>query len=329
MSRVHQRVLRAVRLLPQAVKIGIAEPDPPEEEPEPQRVERPRSASPRPRPSAPVSRAPRRTPPSTPKPQPPAPDRELLKKIEELEASLSAAEAQNAELAQAKSKLESEIDGVKADYEGRKRELEANAASQAAKVADEARAKAKEEGWNAGHSEGLAAAQAEVKKEYLDRFSALVSVLEGINGRLEEDFSKLVALNQPRMIRVWTEMLRRMLHRQVELHPDTINIVLSDLLSRLSDKSQIVIYAAPDDIAHLEADMDAEFREVLRGVHHLDLKADLNVEPGSCIVETSLGVYDARWRTQMGQVESVVDNIFQQVAKENRESGEAQKEAGA
>ncbi len=319
MSRVHQRVLRAVRLLPQAVKIGIADSDSPEDEPK-QQEERPRpSVSTRSRPSAPVNRTARRTPP------PPNPNRELLQKIDELQEKLNEAEAKNAALTQERDKLASEIDGIREDYEGRKKELEAGAAAQAAKVAEEARAKAKDEGWNTGHSEGLSAAQTEVKKEYLDKFSGLVSVLEGINKRLEESFTKLVSLNQPHMIRMWTEMLRRMLHRQVNLHPETIGIVVSDLLSRLSDKNQVVIYVAPDDVAHLESDMDAEFREVLRGVHHLDIKADLNVEPGSCIVETSLGVYDARWRTQMGQVESVVDNVFQQIVKDERKD---EKEAG-
>ena len=32
-------------------------------------------------------------------------------------------------------------------------------------------------------------------------------------------------------------------------------------------------------------------------------------------METSLGVYDARWRTQLEQVGGIVDEIFQQVAK--------------
>ncbi len=122
-------------------------------------------------------------------------------------------------------------------------------------------------------------------------------------------------LNQPRLIRVWSEMLRRMLQRQVELNPDTIDYVLSELLSRLSDKNQILIYVSPEDMKHLEGELDTKFQEALRGVKKLELKSDPNVETGSCIIETGLGVYDARWKTQMSQVESVVDEIFQQVKK--------------
>ena len=113
-------------------------------------------------------------------------------------------------------------------------------------------------------------------------------------------------------------MLRRMLHRQVELNPDTIDSVLAELLSRLSDKNQILIYVSPDDIKHVEANVDTKFREALRGVKKLELKSDPNIENGSCIVETGLGVYDARWKTQMGQVEAVVDEVFQQSAKEDK-----------
>ena len=104
-----------------------------------------------------------------------------------------------------------------------------------------------------------------------------------------------------------------MLHRQIELNPDTIDTVLTELLSRLSDKNQVLIYVSPEDQKHLEGELDPKLQEILRGVKKLEIKSDPNVEQGSCIIETGLGVYDARWRTQMGQVESVIDDIFQQV----------------
>ena len=324
MSRIPQRVLRSVRLLSQEpVKIGIApEPEPPVKEDLPEEGGQPDS------PSASLDNGgdalevghSSADSESVPAPKGPSEaEQELMRQIEILQKNLGEAEFKNAELTEAKAKLDAEIDGVKADYIKKKKAIEADAASIASKAGEEARTRGHEEGWNAGHSEGLKQARAEIEKEYLDKFSSLVSSLEALTQRLNENFSELIALNQPRMIRLWTEMLRRMLRRQVELNPDTIDTVLSDLLSRLSDKSQVVIYVSPEDIAHLEADMDKQFQEVLRGVHKLELKADTNVDRGSCIVETSLGIYDARWRTQMDQVGSVIDNILQQIVKDDKE----------
>ena len=310
-SLAHQRVLRTVRLLPQAVKIGILESEIKQSGVKPQE----------PKQQAPEKKI--TPPPSAPKVVQVKMSERNSKELEELTVqikaltnSLSNAEVANAELTEAKKKLESEIGGIRSDYEKRRKTLESEAQANAKKIADKARDQAISEGQIKGYEDGLKKAREEVEQEYLEKFSSLAGIIEGVGKKLDENFAELVKLHQPRMIRMWTEMLKRMLFRQVELNPDTIDSVLSELLSRLSDKNQILIYVSPDDMKNLEGKLDTKFQEALRGAKRVELKSDPNVQNGSCIVETSLGVYDARWKTQMSQVESVVDEIFQQVNKE-------------
>ena len=309
----HQRVLRTVRLLPQAVKIGILESEIKQEgTPPEQKADTPDKPSSDKKPESP-KRA-----------QVKIPERyareidELTAHVASLANSLSGAEVKNMELSEDNARLQSEISSVRSDYESRRKKLESEAQANAKKIADKAREQAISEGQVRGYEEGLKKAREEVEREYLEKYSALAGVIDNLGKKLESDFAELVKLNEPRMIRIWTEMLRRMLYRQVELKPDTIDTVLSELLSRLSDKNQILIYVSPDDMKHLEGELDTKFREALRGTKKLELKSDPNIENGSCIVETGLGVYDARWKTQMTQVESVVDEIFQQVKKEDK-----------
>ena len=323
-SVAHQRVLRTVRLLPQAVKIGILESEIKQSgvKPEPKQVKQESpvlnlnivdkneksggkiSAS---RPAAQVHV---KMPAQNSKEI-----AELTAQIKALTNSLSNAEIANVELSEAKKKLESEIGGIKSDYEKRRKTLESEAQANAKKIADQALEKALAEGKTKGYEEGLKKAREEVEQEYLQKFSGLAGVIEGIGKKLDENFAELVKLHQPKLIRMWTEMLKRMLFRQVELNPDTIDSVLSEVLSRLSDKNQILIYASLDDVKKLESELDTKFQEALRGAKRVEVKADPNVQNGSCIVETSLGIYDARWKTQLSQVESVVDEIFQQSSK--------------
>jgi len=68
-------------------------------------------------------------------------------------------------------------------------------------------------------------------------------------------------------------------------------------------------------LALLEDKLEGEFGEILRGVKRLELKPDAHVDKGSCIVETNLGIYDARWRTQFEQIDGVVDSLFQKLGK--------------
>jgi flagellar assembly protein FliH len=83
----------------------------------------------------------------------------------------------------------------------------------------------------------------------------------------------------------------------------------------VSDKNHIVIYASSEDVELLQDRLQGEFGDVLRGAKHLELKPDTNVDKGSCIVETNLGVYDARWRTQLEQIGMVVEKLLQQLGK--------------
>ena len=293
-----------MRLLPQAVKIGILENEIKQSGTKPDTKPEPTKPAPRP----PIQKVQVNLPNAKE-------IEELTAQVKALTNSLSNAEIKNMELSEAKMKLESEINGIKSDYERRKKTLEAEANANAKKIADKARDAAISEGQVRGYEEGLAKAREDVEKEYVNKFSNLAGIIETLGKKLDDSFNELVKLNQPRLIRVWTEMLKRMLYRQVEFNPDTIDSVLSELLSRLSDKNQILIYVSPEDKKHLEGKLDKKFQEALRGAKKVELKSDPNVENGSCIVETGLGVYDARWKTQMSQVESVVDEIFQQTSK--------------
>ena len=306
----HQRVLRTVRLLPQAVKIGILESEIKQEGTKPDQPEQNAKTVKAGKNSAQKLQI------NTPSVNAQELD-ELTAQIKALTNSLSTAELANSQLSEAKARLESEIDGIKSEYESRRKTLESEANSNAKKIADQAREKAQQEGYNKGYNEGLSQARQEVEQEYLQKFSDLAGVIDNLGKKLNENFSELVKLNQPRLIRVWVEMLRRMLQRQVELNPDTIDSVLTELLERLSDKNQVLIYVSPEDLKHVESEIDSKFQEALRGVKRLEIKADPSVEKGSCLVETSLGVYDARWKTQINQIESVVDEVFQQAAKED------------
>lgn len=294
MSSVRQKVLRTVRLLPQAVKIGME----PEAALSPVREEEQPLNEPSP-------------------PQEPVKSREdeLQEQLAELRNRLRDAEARAEELVRERNFLEAEVERVRSDCAERERVVEARTRDAEAQACAEGRLRGEAEGREAGHAEGLRVAKVEVEAFYLKKLGGLVSFLESIAARLEEDFAELVALNQPRMLRLWFDMLRRMLKREVELKPDAVLQVLSDVLSRLSDKNSVVIYASPEDVGLLQDNLDKEFEDVLRGVRHLELKADTNVDRGSCIVETGLGVYDARWRTQIGQIDSTLDKLFQKLGK--------------
>ncbi len=176
------------------------------------------------------------------------------------------------------------------------------------------------EGREAGYSEGLEEARREIAQEYEKNVASLVSLLEHVHASLASRTDELAALAMPRLIRLWELMLSRMLHREAEISEGAVLPVLRSLLERLSDRDRILVYLNPEDVERTAERRDV-FGDLLRGVKHLEFISDANVEKGSCIVETNLGIYDARWRTQLEQIHTEIEHLFIEGRKNDDDNG--------
>ncbi|MDR2522586.1 MAG: hypothetical protein LBC93_02635 [Synergistaceae bacterium] len=303
MSKLRQGVLRTVRLLPEAVKIGVAsEPALPSSQEEEQLLNGDAGANTQP------TQTPERAADL-------AKIEELNGQVAELETRLAGALAERQGFVAQLTSLETEMASIRNAAAQKEREMTASIGTAKEQARVDGAAQGHEEGLKSGYEAGLSKARTEVEAEYREKFSALAAKLEGIALKLEENFAELVMLNQPRMVRLWQEMLKKMLQRETTLSPDGVLAVLADVLSRLSDKNYVLIYVSPDDLELVRDRMAGEFGDILRGVKHLALKPDASVDRGSCIVETNLGIYDARWRVQLEQIEGAVEKLFQKLGK--------------
>lgn len=218
-------------------------------------------------------------------------------------------EKENAELLSRIQALEAEIAKLGAQVDSERRQMTAELESESRKLFERARSEGRAEGQKTGREEGLVQAKKEISAEYAQRFSALVSRLESVHETLVAQTDSLIRLLAPKVIRLWQNLLKRMLHKEVALDQETILRVFAGVLQRVSNKERIVVYLAPEDVDLLR-DRQGEYADILRGTKHLEFIADTSVDQGSCIVETNLGVYDARWRTQLEQIDSEIEMLF-------------------
>ncbi|MCX7828459.1 MAG: FliH/SctL family protein [Thermanaerothrix sp.] len=132
---------------------------------------------------------------------------------------------------------------------------------------------------------------------------------ERFHRSLEEEREALLGLLVPQMVRLWEKTLSRMLLDRVRMDEGVALRVLKGVLAKISDRERLLVYLNPEDHGNVERAL-AEFGDLLRGNRHLEVIPDPDVDKGSCIVETNLGVYDARWRTQLEQVGLQVSSLL-------------------
>jgi flagellar assembly protein FliH len=239
------------------------------------------------------------------------------------ESALAAAEAEIRMLRSELRAREAELDearaavtNAKAGMEALKADLEAEKASFYEKATEEAEEQKKasekaghEEGFASGHSEGLIKAETAVRAESDGKFANALSLLSKVSDELAASREELALAHAPQIVRLWEAMLGRMLQTSVELDQDAAKRVLEYILKRVSDREKIIIYLNPDDITAIEGDRN-DLMESIRGVKSLEILSDTHVDRGSCLVETNLGIYDARWRTQLEQISAEVQGLL-------------------
>ncbi len=176
-------------------------------------------------------------------------------------------------------------------------------------------ARAREEGLRQGHEEGLAKAEAEVearlRAEYEKRFGEIQQRMETLGRTLEDSRQDLLDRNGPMLVRLWQTMLERFLRREVELDGETALRVFREVLGRISDRTKIRVFFNPLD-RDVFASREKDFAEIRRVCEQFDIIADEGIERGGCLVETNLGVYDARWRSQIEAVSTEIDELMQE-----------------
>ncbi len=277
-------VLRAVRLLPEAVRIGSA---PSSETVLPE--EFPRETAPRGRQDDLLA--------------------QLTEELAQLKSRLEESESENRELSSRTAALEGELSGekVRVDEERKKLISEMEAASASARK--KAAADGFEEGRKAGYDQGIDDARKEASRDAAEKIRSAVGLLESIHDALTRKMEDLAALQAPKLIRMWEHLLSRMLLKEAALDEETILRVLRGVIERISEKERLLVYLNPGDVDSVRSRRD-EYSDLLRGVRHLEFTPDPNVDAGSCIVETNMGIYDARWRTQLEQVAGEIERLF-------------------
>ena len=216
--------------------------------------------------------------------------------------------------------LKSRIDSERATLDRERGEFRANSAKEAEIVREAARIEGREEGHTTGYAEGLAKAETDMRHEYESKFSQALALLDEMVKSLSASRERLAGAHSSQLIRMWETMLRRMLATSVEMDPKVVERIVHDLLKRISDRERIIVYLNPEDVAMIEESKE-KLIDSIRGVKFFELMSDDHVDKGSCLIETNLGIYDARWRTQLEQVSSEIQNLLLEIAAANDADG--------
>lgn len=165
---------------------------------------------------------------------------------------------------------------------------------------------AREEGFTAGHAEGLAAAQQQMAEQMqrLDTlFNAAARPLQRLDEDTEQELAQLAAV-----------MARQVLAHELNTAPERVLCALRQALRALPGATrELRVSLHPDDLALL--------RQLDAVEAHWQLQGDASLARGDCVLQSERSRLDARVQTRLA---SVIDAVLgQELATEFYEVGDA------
>lgn len=159
-------------------------------------------------------------------------------------------------------------------------------------------------GFEKGKTEGFESGSADALNQYQADSAALLNAVN----LLSKEETNLIKHSQTGLVTLASKIARRLLSCELALNPDVIHHIVSEALTKITDKSTVSIRVHPDDLPALQTHQST-LKQLVPDIQTLHLDSDPNIEPGGCMIETSLGYIDATVATKLASIELAIQTV--------------------
>jgi len=157
---------------------------------------------------------------------------------------------------------------------------------------EQLKAKAEIEGFQAGF------------EKWLER----VSYLEKEVAKVREELQKVV-------MPVALKAAKKIVAAELEVNPQVTYDIVASTLKSIAQHKRIVLYVSKQDYELIESSK-SKLKPIFEELESLSVREREDIEPGGCVVETEVGIINARlkdrWRTLEAALEHMASTIVQE-----------------
>ena len=107
------------------------------------------------------------------------------------------------------------------------------------------------------------------------------------------------------MLRLSVRVAEKIVGEQLRLHPDTIIEIVREVLKNVRPGKRLAIQVNPSEAPRVRARID-RLREGLGTTSEIEIVASASVPAGGCMIDSELGIIDARLETQLKCMEEAL-----------------------
>ena len=161
---------------------------------------------------------------------------------------------------------------------------------QVAAECEEIKAHAEKEGFQAG----------------FEQWTQTVSYLEGEIAKVQKELQKVV-------MPVAVKAAKKIVAAELKVNPEVVLDIVASTLKSIAQHKRVVLYVNKKDFDLLESSK-SKLKPIFEELESLSIRDRDDIEPGGCVVETEVGIVNARledrWRTLEAALEHIASAIM-------------------
>jgi flagellar assembly protein FliH len=197
--------------------------------------------------------------------------------------------------------LSVDLEAVHAEAEA----IRLQAIQDAERIREQARREGYQRGYDDGYHDGAREAQQRADAELQHTIETLRAQLQQVIQGVHAQHEAYLKHAEAQMLDLALEVARKVVREELKLQPAHVLAIVRDTLRRVQGFGRLRIRVNPLDVDLLRQNRPS-LLQVVDGVEGIEIAEDRRVDQGGCVIETEQGVYDARIRTQLGEIERVL-----------------------
>ncbi len=165
-----------------------------------------------------------------------------------------------------------------------------DAMEQANQIRNDAMEQGRNEGYNAGYQEGVAAAE------------ALKDEIEQQRGDLEKEYQQIVDELEPEMVDILTQIYEHVFNIELREDKGIILHLLKTTLSRIEPGNDLIVHVSSDDYDDVMDERDTLQAAITSPNTTMEIIEDPLLKENECMIESDSGVFDCSLGVELSEI---------------------------
>jgi type III secretion protein L len=140
-----------------------------------------------------------------------------------------------------------------------------------------------------------------------DKWMEMVSYLEKEVIKVREELQKVV-------MPVAVKAAKKIVAAELQMNPQVTLEIVASTLKTIAQHKRIVIYVGKQDFELVESSK-SQLRSIFEELESLSIRERDDIEPGGCVIETEVGIINARLQDRWRTLETALEHMTSVIAQ--------------